>query len=92
MVRAVKHSAIAQEIKKQYLVEHLEDIRRLITNWISQLSTPNPFAPREGVWNWQSGCSPDLEKDQDSNHMLRRHLRSRALWSHHAEAVSFYCQ
>jgi len=85
VVKAVKHSAIAQEIKKNYLLGHLEDIKRLITDWISQINTPHPFAPREGVWNWQSGYSPDLEGDQDSNHMLRRHLRSRALWSHHAE-------
>ncbi|MFB0557159.1 MAG: hypothetical protein ACETVW_04825 [Dehalococcoidia bacterium] len=85
MATGVEHSAMAREIKKEYLMEHLEDIKRLIKGWISQLSTLNPFTPRDGVWNWQSGSSPDLERDQDSNHMLRRHLHSRALWSHHAE-------
>ena len=85
MAKAVKHSAMAREIKKEYLVQHLEDIKRLITSWISQLSVPNPLAPRGGVWNWQLVYSPDLERDPDSNHMLRRHVRSRALWIHHTE-------
>ena len=85
MVKAVKYSAMAREIKKEYLIDHLENIKQLITEWMSQLDIPNPFAPRDGIWNWQSGYSPNLEKDQDSNHMLRHHLRSRALWSHHAE-------
>ena len=85
MAKAVKHSTMAREIKKEYLVQHLEDIKRLIASWISQLSVPNPLAPRGVVWNWQSVYSPNLERDSDSNHILRRHVQSRALWIHHTE-------
>jgi len=40
--------------------------------------------PQKGIWGWESVYSPVIEQDPDNNHMLRRHLRSRAFWSHHA--------
>lgn len=84
MAKAVKYSSIAGEIKKEYLKEHLENAKKLIENWILELNTPEPLTPHKGVWGWQSVYRPSIEQDLDSNHILRRHLRSRALWSHHA--------
>lgn len=85
MAKAVKYSEIASEIKKEYLKEHLENARRLIGDWIKELNAPLLFAPQKEIWGWQSVYKPSIECDPDSNHILRRHLRSRALWSHHAE-------
>ena len=84
MVKAVKYTPIAQEIKKEYLKEHLENVKQLINNWIKELNVPDPLSPNKGTWGWQSVYRPSTEIDPDSNHMLRRHLRSRTLWSHHA--------
>lgn len=84
MAKAAKHSEMAKEIKKEYLLQHLDEVKTLITNWISQLGAPNPLAPREGIWGWLSVYRPALEEDPDSNHMLRQHVRSRALLRHHA--------
>lgn len=85
MAKAVKYSALAKEIKKEYLTQHLDNAKTLIAGWISQLSAPNPLAPREGIWGWLSVYRPALEEDPDSNHMLRKHVPSRALWRHHAD-------
>jgi hypothetical protein len=85
MVKVVKHSAIASEIKKEYLVQHLEQVEGLIDEWIGQLSAPEPFSTHDGVLGWESEYRPTLEGDSDSNHMLRSHVRSRALWRHHTD-------
>ena len=37
------------------------------------------------LWACHSVYRPSTEEDADSNHMLRRHLRSRALWRHHTQ-------
>ena len=84
MVKAVKHSTVAQDLKIEYLKEHLENVKRLIAEWVMQLNAPTQLAPQKGVWGWQSVYQPFAEQDPDSNHMLKRHLRSRALWSQHA--------
>ena len=84
MAKAVKYSAIAREIKKEYLKEHLENVKRAIEIWIPEINTPAPLTSHKDVWGWQSIYTPPMEQDPDSNHMLKRHLRSRALWSHHA--------
>ena len=85
MAKAVKYSTIAAEIKKEYLKEHLENVKRLIVDWLPQLNAEEPLTPRKGDRGWNSAYRPSTEQDPDSNHMLRRHLRSRALWSHHAD-------
>ena len=84
MVKAVKHSTIARDLKIEYLKEHLENVKKLIAEWVMQLNAPPLLAPQKGVWGWQSVYQPFAEQDPDSNHMLKRHLRSRALWSQHA--------
>ena len=87
MTKPLKNSAIASEIKREYLKEHLEIVKKIIEDWISELVAPSPFAPLKDIWGWQSVYRPSAEQDPDSNHMLRRHLRSRALWYHHAAWV-----
>jgi hypothetical protein len=83
MAKAVKYSAVASEIKKEYLREHLEEIKKLISSWMKYLNAPEPLAPDKGIWGWQSVYNPTNALDPDNSHMLRHHLRSRALWSHH---------
>jgi hypothetical protein len=84
MAKAVKHSQIAKELKKEYLHEHLESIKTLIRIWISELHPIEPLAPNNRVWGWQSPYQSPRQGSPDDNHMLRHHLRSRALWSHHS--------
>jgi hypothetical protein len=78
-----QHSPLALEIKKEYLKQHLENVETLIETWIRELNAPAPLAPREGFWGWASVYRPVTEQLPDNNHMVRRHLRSRALWNHH---------
>ncbi len=85
MAKEVKHSAVAREIKKDYLVKHLGLVEGLISIWIPQLRAPDPFSPHSGVLGWESEYRPRLEDDPDNNHILRSHLRSRALWRHHTD-------
>ncbi len=85
MAKAVKQSAVAKELKKEYLLQHLEEVERLIANWIGQLKVPGPFSPHEEGLGWEFEYRPPLEADPDSNHILRSHIRSRALWRHHTE-------
>ncbi|MCL0077420.1 hypothetical protein M1O12_05330, partial [Dehalococcoidia bacterium] len=37
------------------------------------------------LWACRSVYVPDVERDTASNHMLRKHLRKRALWKYHTE-------
>ena len=75
------------EVKKERLKKHLnEEVPKLILEWVKQLNAPGPFLYRDDDrWGWQSPYRLALEHDPDSNHVLRRHLRSRALWRHHAD-------
>lgn len=85
MAKTVKQSAVAREIKKDYLVKHLDLVERLIAEWMAQFKVAGPFSPHDGVLGWQSEYRPLLEVDPDSNHMLRSHVRSRTLWRHHTD-------
>ena len=82
-----KNDDLMLQIKKERLDKHLAEVERLIGEWIPQLCAPDPFASdtHGGSWGWQSRYEPDTEKDSDSNHILRKHLKSRALWKHHAD-------
>jgi hypothetical protein len=84
MAKAVKYSKVAEELKKDYLREHLESVKVLIRTWMSELHPPEPLAPIEQVWGWQSLYRSTSQDNPDENHMLRRHLKSRALWSHYS--------
>jgi len=83
VAKAVKHSEIGKEIKKEYLKEHLNGVLKLIEDWLPTLKAP-PLIVQKGIWGWESVYLPVVEQDQDNNHVLRRHLKSRAFWSHHA--------
>lgn len=83
MAKAVKHSEIGKEIKKDYLKEHLNGVLKLIEDWLPTLKAP-PLIVQKGIWGWESVYLPVVEQDQDNNHILRRHVKSRAFWSHHA--------
>jgi hypothetical protein len=83
MAKQMKHSPVATELKKEYLREHLESIKSLVRRFISELHPPEPLAPNERAWGWQSLYRPPSENNPDDNHMLRRHLKSRALWRHY---------
>ncbi len=85
MAKAVKHSEIAKEIKKGYLLHHLDEVEKLIADWIPQINAPAPFLLLDDDWGWLSIYRPALEETPDSKHVLRQHLRSRTLWKHHAE-------
>jgi hypothetical protein len=85
MSKAVKHSAMAIEIKKEYLMQHLEDVKSLIRRWTSECHARPPFERQEPYWGWQAVYQSSVMQIDSNSHMLRRHLRSRALWSHHAD-------
>lgn len=85
MAKAVKHSEMAKEIKKEYLLRHLDEIEKSIMDWIPQISAPAPFLLLDDDWGWLSIYRPALEENPDSKHVLRQHLRNRTLWRHHAE-------
>ena len=43
MAKPVKHSEMAKEIKKDYLLRHLDEVEKLITDWIPQINAPAPL-------------------------------------------------
>ena len=86
MSKKIEDSLVAKEIKIEYLKEHLNEVKSLINTWIGELNAPSPLGRDKKLssWGWQLTYKPSAEQDQDQNHMLRRHLRSRTLWNHHA--------
>jgi hypothetical protein len=84
-MKRIKNDYLMLQVKKERLDKHLADVERLIEGWISQLSATDPFASytRGDSWGWHSTFVPASEQDADSNQMLRKHLKSRALWKHH---------
>jgi len=83
MAKKVKETMMVKEIKKEYLKAHLDYVESLIEEWTVELSMPLFLAPGKGIWGWQSAYRSSIDQDADINHILRKHLRSRALWSHH---------
>ena len=83
MGRRKKDVSVNESTRNKYLWEHLDEVKELITKWVPQLVALPPFDYQQQEWGWDSPYVPALERDPDSNHILRRHLRSRALWSHH---------
>lgn len=85
MVKNIEDSTVAKEIKKEYLKEHLNEVKNFIEIWLRELSAPPPFGRNreQSSWGWQVIYIPSVEQDPDKNHMLRHHLKSRRLWTHH---------
>lgn len=77
-----QNPSVVREIKKEYLMQHLEEVKKLIENWIPELRAPLPF-DQEQRSGWEVVYSPASELNPDLNHMLRHHLKSRTLWNHH---------
>lgn len=72
---------------KERLTEHLRSVDSLIKDWVGELSLPLPFDFGEKSWPCRVLYTPRSEGAVDKNHILRHHLRSRALWRNHAEWV-----
>lgn len=72
---------VVSAIKEQKLKKHLEkEVPKLVRAWLKELQPQRPFYP--GGWS-ESPYRPSIERDEDSNHILRRHLKSRRLWEHY---------
>jgi hypothetical protein len=87
MTKSIKSSNILTEIKKDLLKEHLKVVEEYIKIWLNEFNVPSPFIPKPDS-AWQAMYLPSTEQDPDSNHMIRHHIRSRALWGHHTKWVS----
>jgi len=85
MAKSVKHSEMAKEIKKDYMLRHLDEVEKLITDWMPQINAPAPFLLLDDNWGWLSIYRPALEENPDSKHVLKQHLHSRTLWRQHTE-------
>jgi len=85
MAKAVKRSEMAKEIKKDYMLRHLDEVEKLITDWMPQINAPAPFLLLDDNWGWLSIYRPALEENPDSKHVLKQHLHSRTLWRQHTE-------
>lgn len=78
---------VARQLMKEHLAEHLRSVDSLIKDWSGELSLPLPFNFGEKSWPCRVPYTPRSERDVDKNHILHRHLRSRALWRNHADWV-----
>lgn len=71
-------------LKRDRLRVHFAEVEKLASAWAVQLRAEEPF-PAVDSEIWPMSYKPSLEGDRDNNHMLRRHIKSRALWKHHAD-------
>ena len=71
-------------LKMERLKRHLDEVEKLVERWRPELDAPRPFTASEGRL-WPPHHRPVLEQDADNNHMLRRHIHSRAFWRHHSD-------
>lgn len=76
---------ISKEIKKEYLLRHLDEVKEIIAEWIKELGSPQPFNYKKRHWGWQEVYKSEIELDIDKIHMLRRHILNRTLWQYHTE-------
>lgn len=78
MAKKADRSPMGMEIKKEYLRKHLDEVGELIVRWKAELNAPRVFALEGSAGGWRSAYRPPTEEIPDNNHMLRRHLHSRA--------------
>jgi hypothetical protein len=84
IMNRLKKSPIVTEIKKEYLKDHLDQVRKLAEIWIDELNASPPFS-QEQRRGWMSVYLPAVEQNPEDNNMIRKHLRSRTLWRHHTD-------
>jgi len=73
MARRKMSEEVRTRIKLQRLNKHLEEVEELCEQWRKELLTLAPF------------YLESLLDTASNNHVLRRHLRSRALWRYHSK-------
>lgn len=78
-----KASDMEREIKARWLEEHLEEAEKLVGEWLLQIKLGDPFYPPRDEMVWEVPYEPAIEQDEEKSHVVRRHIRSRALWTHH---------
>lgn len=76
---------IGKEIKKEYLLRHLDEVKEIIAEWIKELGSPPPFRYKKRHWGWQEVYKSEIEMDIDKSHILRRHILNRTLWHYHTD-------
>lgn len=81
----ITETDISKEIKKEYLLQHLDSVKEIIVQWIKELSSPPPFGYQKRHWGWQKVYKPEIEMDIDKSHILRRHILNRTLWRYHTD-------
>ena len=69
-------SDVLKEIRKDWLLEHLNEVEELIGAEISRLEK---VAGEVEHYDWK----PLAGRDADENHILRSHLKTRTLWGHY---------
>ena len=77
-------SSVIQGIKKERLSKHLDDVDKLLRLYHQELDAPLPFRATEDEL-WPAVYRPKVEQDNNANHMLRKHIVSRAFWKHHSD-------
>ena len=80
-------SNVVQELMKDRLRIHLGQVEALIEVWAGQLSAPDAFSTGSKDVRTAS-YRPLAGEDSDNNHMLRKHVGSRALWRHHSAWIA----
>ena len=77
-------SEIVKEIKKERLSRHFDEVDQLTRSFQPELQAPPPFYATEKE-PWPAVYRRKVEQDSNANHMLRKHLHSRAFWKNHTD-------
>jgi len=79
-----KEPEAVRQIRARWLDEHLKKVDRMAGQWLGELILGNPFYPPDSEGDWGGAYEPAAEGDPEKNHVIRKHLQSRTLWTYHA--------
>jgi hypothetical protein len=79
------YGEVARQVMREKLIKHLDVVEELISTWLQQVSVPEPFIIEDKTWPIELEYIPSSTKDEDKNHMIRRHLHSRMLWRNYSD-------
>ncbi len=79
-----KEPEAVRQIRARWLDEHLKKVDRMAGQWLGELILANPFYPPDREEDWGRAYEPPAEGDPEKNHVIRKHLQSRTLWTYHA--------